>query len=117
MTRVATGQTPYLMLLHQFFAHGNLVRWRSVNGIENVFLWPDITLGMFMTVNAPPHVEGVFPPCDRHLAKLPVTRRATNSLADMNAVIEIDKVGQGVDLVPQDRLIGAVAGPHWLQHV
>jgi hypothetical protein len=116
MARIATCQTLYLVFLHQFSAHGNLVRRWSIDRIENILLGPDVTLRMFMAVNAPSHVEGIFPPRNRHFSKLSVTRRATYPFADMNAVVEVDKVGKAVDAVPQDRFPSPVTGPDRLQH-
>ena len=116
MARIATCQTPYLVLLYQLSAHRNLVRRRSVDRIENILLGPDITLRMLMTVDAPPHVESVLPPRDGHLSKLAMARRATDSFADMNAVIEIDKIRQGVHPVPHDGFARSVTGPHRFQH-
>ena len=116
MARVATSQTPYLVLFHQLSPHGNLVRRRIVDRVENVLLGPDVALRMLMAIDAPTHVESVLPPRDRHLSKLPMARCTTDSFADMNTVIEIHKVGKRVHPVPQDRLSCAVAGAHRFQH-
>ena len=116
MARVATSQTPYLVLFHQLSPHGNLVRRRIVDRVENVLLGPDVALRMLMAIDAPTHVESVLPPRDRHLSKLPMARGTTDPFADMNAVIEIHKVGKRVYPVPHDRFACAVTGAHRLQH-
>src|SRR5579875_2946094 len=117
MACVATRQASYLVLLHQLPAHGDLVRRRSVDRIENVLLRPDVTLRMLMTINAPPHVECVAPPRDRHLSNLSVTRRAADPFADMNAVVEVYKIGKDIHFVPENGFAGPVTGPHRRQHV
>src|SRR5579884_3005423 len=117
MARVATRQASYLVLLHQLPAHGDLVRGRSIDRIENVLLRPDVALRMLMTINAPPHVQCVPPPGDGHLSKLSVARRAANPFVDMNAVVEVHKIGKGVYPVPEDGVAGSVTGPHRRQHV
>jgi len=44
-----------------------------------------------------------------------VTRRAADAFVDVNAVVEIDVIGQPMHAHPLDRLIGTVTLPHGLQ--
>jgi len=44
-----------------------------------------------------------------------MTGRASDALGHMNAVIEINVVGQAVDANPRNRMVGAVALADWLQ--
>ena len=52
----------------------------------------------------------------RHLVDRPVAGGAADALVHVNAVIEIHEVGQIVDARPLERLAGAEALPHRLQH-
>src|SRR5260370_18955552 len=62
-----------------------------------------------MAVQAPLHQERAGVERQRHLVDLTLARRAAHSLIDMNAVIEIDEIGQTVNFDPLDGLIGAIA--------
>jgi hypothetical protein len=116
MTRIATREALDLVLLNQLSPEGKLVARGSVNGVKDIFLGPDVQLRVFMAINAPPHIKRVASPGDGHPADLSVARRTADSLVDMNAVVEIDKIGKGVHSRPQDGLIGSVAFPNGFQY-
>lgn len=69
-----------------------------------------------MALQAPFHVERIFPPHEWHLFHLAVTGRATDALAHMNAVVEINEPGKIMDPRPFQRLSSAPAISHRLEH-
>ena len=116
MTRIATRKFFDLILFNQLPPECKLVAGRSVYGIEDVFLRPDVMLRMIMAIEAPPHVEGMASPSDGHLADFPVTGRTADPFADMNAVVKVHKVGNRIHARPQNRFVGPVAFPHGPEH-
>ena len=68
-----------------------------------------------VTGQAPFHLKSVFLKYRRHIVDLAVTRRTTDALCYVDAVIEICKFGKIVNTLPFDRLIFAEAGTHGLQ--
>ena len=58
-----------------------------------------------MACDAPLHLERVFLIDRRHRVYSAVTCHTSNTLAYVNAMIEINKLGQIVDAFPLDRLI------------
>ena len=71
---------------------------------------------MLVAVDAPSHVESVGLPRDWHVSNRPVAGCATNSLVNVNAMIEINKVWQRIDAGPFNGIIGEIAIPHRLEH-
>src|ERR1700680_1709373 len=69
-----------------------------------------------MAIKTPGHVERAGAVHQRHFRDGAVARRATNPLRDVNAMVEIDEIGQRVHARPGNRLVGAVAGAHRLKH-
>ena len=68
-----------------------------------------------MAIEAPIHVQRRVLVHQRHLIHRPVTRGASNPFVYVNAVIEIDEIGQPVHLHPGNRFIGAVTATHGFQ--
>jgi len=68
-----------------------------------------------MAIEAPLHQKRVRLEHQRHLIDRAVTRRAANALADVNAVVEIRKIAEAMDLHPLDRFTGSIALAHRLQ--
>ena len=68
--------------------------------IENFFARTHVFLGFPVTFQAPFHIEGVHFPHQRHLIDLPVTGLTSDAFVDVNAVIEIDKIGEVVNANP-----------------
>jgi len=68
-----------------------------------------------MAIEAPLHQQGRSLENQRHLIHGTVARRAAYALVDVNAVIEIDEIGQPVHFHPLNRLVGAIAFPHRLE--
>src|SRR2546430_15995745 len=72
---------------------------RLPSWIVNFVSWSHEVLRRAMAIQTPFHVQRVHPPGDRHLIDASVTSRAANSFGYVNAVIEINKVGQIMDAV------------------
>src|SRR2546423_12831500 len=78
---------------------------RLPSWIVNFVSWSHEVLRRAMAIQTPFHVQRVHPPGDRHLIDASVTSRAANSFGYVNAVIEINVIGQVVDAVPFQRRI------------
>jgi len=96
---------------------GTARRWRLVAHIENLIARAKIFAGIAMTAKAPLHLKRSLLIHQRHLVDRTVTGIAADSFIDMNAVIEIDEVGELVDPRPLQRLAGAVAGADGLEQL
>ena len=70
-----------------------------------------------MTGQTPLHVHVRRFPRQRHLIHPAVACFASHAFVDVDAVIEIDKIGKVVDPIPAKRLVLAQAGPYRLEHV
>ena len=69
-----------------------------------------------MAIQAPGHIQSLRAPGQRHFRHLAMARSAANALADVNAVIEIDELGQRVYARPRNRFVVAIAGMHRREH-
>src|SRR5262249_40417863 len=74
-----------------------------------------VSFRIAVAIEAPLHLQRVLLPHQRHAVDLSVTRRAADSLIDVDAVVEIDEVGQVVHARPFDRSAGAEALSHRLE--
>jgi hypothetical protein len=101
----------------KFFALLRLIRRRFPIHIKNLIQRPECLRGITVAIEAPLHQQGRRLEYERHLIDLAVTRRAAHAFVDVNAVIEIDKIGQSVHFHPLDGLIGAITFPHWFKVV
>ena len=90
-----------------FLAVFRLLRWRFPLWIKHVGTLPQLGGGIAVTIEAPSHRQRLGLPHQRHGADGTVTRRAADALGDMNRMVEIDVVGQLVDLVPAMGLFSA----------
>ena len=63
-----------------------------------------------MARNTPLHLKSILLIDGRHLIDAAVTRCTTYALCHMNAVIEVDKLGQVMDAFPLDRFVLTKAG-------
>ena len=102
MTGRAARQLSNLIFLDQLLTQGDLIDRRLVIHAEHVLARPHIAFRSAMTLEAPIHVEGIFPPCERHLVDWAMTGRAANALVNVDAVIEINKAGKVMDSGPLD---------------
>jgi hypothetical protein len=69
-----------------------------------------------MAIEAPLHRERSGLSHQRHALDFAVTGRATDALGDVDAVVEIDVIGQPVHLAPMDRIAGCEAPADRLEH-
>src|SRR5439155_5815837 len=72
--------------------------------------------GMAMAIQTPSHVERVGAPRDRHITHRTVAGGAADAFVHMDAVIEIDKLGQGVDSCPAKRAVRLKTRAHRVEH-
>jgi len=61
---------------------------------------PDVLLGVAVAVEAPLHLKAGHLPGQLHLLNLAVTTGTADAFLDVNAVVEVDEIGQVVDAVP-----------------
>jgi len=87
----------------QLFSLRELVRWCLPAHVEDSFDRPQKVLRLSMTIDAPLHFEGRGSPRQGHLIDSAVASGATDAFCNMNAVVEVDKIGQGVDANPTQR--------------
>lgn len=102
------GRRTNLVFYRQLFTDFGLIRWRLPVHIENLIVWPQHVLRIAMAVQAPGHLQRRRLKHQRHLIHLPVARRTPYALGHVNAVIEINIIGQAVYANPVNRLIGAI---------
>ena len=115
MTGRTTGQLggrPNLAFDHEFPPLFLLIGpWFPIHR-KNFFEGAKIWRGVSVTVQAPLHQQRARLENQRHLVDLSVTSRATNALVNVNAVVEIHKIRQPVDLDPLNGFVGAIAFAH-----
>ena len=83
--------------------------------IENLIARPQILLRRSMTLQAPLHLQRRLVIHQRHAVHRAVAGVAAYAFIDMNAVIEIDEVGQIIHPGPDQRFAGLVALAHRLE--
>ncbi len=112
MARITIGLTLDVVLLDELCAQLRLIGRILILDIKNLVERPDIFRRIPMTVETKGHLERLRFPHQRHLIHRSVTARTTDAFVDVNAVIEIDIVGELIHAVPHDRLIGLKALAH-----
>ena len=80
--------------------------------IKNLFARPEKLSRVAMAVETPLHIKRVGLPNQGHLINLAVTRLTTDTLVDVDTMVEINEIGQIVDPVPPDRFILSETGPY-----
>lgn len=107
MTRTATGHHRGALKLVFFRESLPFFGLVVISGrpfhLENFAPWSDEHLRLAMTLEAPLHLERRRLISQRHQINSPVTGRAPHALVHVNAVIEINEVGQVVNARPFDR--------------
>jgi hypothetical protein len=103
------------VLGRQLFAGFRLVIRGFPIHVENLVAWPQNRLRIAMAVQAPLHLQIGSLENQGHLVDLPVTRRAAHAFIDVDAVVEINVIGEPVHAHPLDGFVGAVTFAHWLQ--
>ncbi len=78
--------------------------WRRLpSQVKNLRTRPEKLGWVSVTADAPLHVKRLVFPGDRHLADIAVTSGTADSFADVNAVVEVDKIRQIVHSPPPQR--------------
>src|ERR1700756_2072150 len=73
--------------------------------IEDLIFRAQVRCGIAMAREAPAHVERLRLPSQRHVADWTVTLGASDTLGNVNAMVEVDIIGKGVDSRPMDRRV------------
>jgi len=79
--------------------------------VEDFRLRPEVAFRLAMAFQTPFHLERRGLIDERHFVHAPVARRAPDTFGDMDAVVEIDVIGQVVNARPFNRLIVAPTRP------
>jgi len=103
------------ILRRQPFPDFRLVRRSLPIHVENLVAWAQNRFRVAMAVQAPLHQQRGCLKHQRHLVNLPVTRRAAHAFVDVNAVVEIDVIGEAMHANPLNRFIGAITLAHRFQ--
>jgi len=93
-----------LILPNECLSQRRLVGRKAPVKIVNFRRGSEKILRRPMTIEAPLHVERLRPPGERHLIERSMASGAADAFGDMNAVIEIDEIGEIVHPVPFHRL-------------
>src|SRR5438477_2732872 len=91
--RQATAQIE-MILRGQFFPFSELVRRGLPGHIEKFLARPNEFLRITVAFEAPFHVKRTHSPGDGHLIDTTMAGGTTESLCDMDAVIEVNVIGQ-----------------------
>jgi hypothetical protein len=99
--------------------HADGVRRRGwlVAHVENLIARAEIFARIAMASQAPLHLQGFRLVHQGHLVYRAVAGVAADALGDVNAVIEVDEVGELVNAGPLQRFAGAVAGADGLKEL
>lgn len=89
----------------QLFSACNLVQGRLPIHVKDPIPGAHEVLRLPMAIDAPIHLERLRSPNESHLIDPTMAGRATNALCDMNAVIEIDEIGQLMNSDPMQRFV------------
>jgi hypothetical protein len=112
MTGRATGQLSRrsdLVFRGQLLSDFFLIRGGLPIHVENLVSGAKVLFGVAVAIEAPLHGQRRSLENERHLVDRAMARRAANPLVNVNAVVEVDVIGQAVDPDPLDRLICPVA--------
>jgi hypothetical protein len=104
MASAAVRGRPNPVLSSEGFGKGFLVSHSGPLGVRNLVQWTKVGIRVAVTVQTPAHAEGLDETDLFHFRDVTVAGRASHSLADVNAVIEIGVVWRFVDANPVDRL-------------
>ncbi len=98
----AVGPDLDIVLLDQFCSECHLVGRGLIRHAKNLIPRANICRGVTMAIQTKAHLQGLGFGRQGHLVNLPVTRYASNPFSNMDAVIEINKIGERVDAIPGD---------------
>jgi hypothetical protein len=108
VTRRAGRELLDFVFGHELSPKSELVRGRLIEGIENFIPWAHVFLRLPVAAEAPIHLQRLRAPGQRHLRDRPVASGAADPFIHVNAVVEVDEIGERIDARPFDRAVGAV---------
>ena len=104
-----------LIFLNQFLTQNNLrhgvtliILGQFPGHIEDFLTRPYEFFRLAVAFQTPFHIEGVDFPHQRHLVNLPVTGLTRNTFVNMDAVIEVNKIGKIVNPHPFNGVARAI---------
>ncbi len=112
MARITIGFALNVVLLHQLRTQLGLIRGVLIFDVIDLVERANILGRIPVAVQAKSHLERFRLVHQRHLVNRAMTAGTTDAFVDMDAVIEIDIVGQAIDAVPDDGLAGLKALAH-----
>jgi hypothetical protein len=116
MTHGTIVQPLNVVFLYELLPQSQLIDGWNPLVVENLFARTHEPLRFSMALKAPLHLECLLFPHKRHLVDPPMTRVATYPFFDVDAVVEVDEIGEIVQTVPLDRFAGTIAFSHRFQH-
>ena len=117
MASVTIRQTLDVVFLNKLAAKFFLIGRRLIGHVEHLIAWPDILLGIAVTVDAPVHVKGIFFVHQGHLVHAAMAGGASDALVDMDAVVEVYEIRQVVYTGPLQGFASPETGTHRLQNL
>jgi len=90
-------------------------RWLIVR-VKDFRFRPNELPGLAMAVEAPGHVESASAIRERHFGNRAMTSGAADPFIHVNAMVEIDEIGQRIDAGPLQGDIVAIAGANRFEH-
>src|SRR5262249_24925476 len=115
VTRRTARKSLNLIFVDEPPAEHELAVGRLVVDAEHGVARPHVALRLAMAVDAPFHLQRLLAPHQRHPIDLAVAGRAADALRNVDAVVEVDEVGQIVDARPLQRASRPEALPHGLE--
>jgi hypothetical protein len=105
-----------VVLLHQPAPERQLVFFWLPIHVEYLFSRPEILLRSPVTIKTPGHEECLLAPREGHVFHVAVASLTADAFADVDTVIEVDKVGKIIDANPLERLLGPIALSYRFKH-
>src|SRR5579871_2156857 len=105
-----------VILGHEPTTFRDLILWWRPFHVENLVAWTKRRLGVAVAVEAPTHSQRRRLPHQRHLIDVAMTGGAADPLRHVNAVVEVDVVGQDMYSVPVNGFVCSQAFTNWRQH-
>src|SRR5262245_35090129 len=102
-----------MVLFNKRLSEDELVTRRLPIHAQNVFARTDKLLWVAMALQAPFHIERVGLPHQWHLIDLPMARDTPDPFLYVDAMVEIDKIGQIMHTNPLEGSVSTEALPHW----
>src|SRR5262249_2786037 len=118
MARRTTGElirVADLVTAVKFAEEVGLIAGRLPGHVEDLVARPEVRRRVAVAVEAAAHEERLVLIGEGHLIDAAVTLDASDPLADVDAVVEVDETRQVVDALPGDRVAVLEARPHRLQ--